>query len=182
MLWVELVKQKTERKSFSFTSPRVILSTVSHRANSCIVIEDKNQKGHLTLKKWQITTEQCPAHWKKNNFVHPTGDVIMKLGLLLLLTVLVMVPSLSEGQRVRVCRRARRVASNLINRLGFGPEARAFVQRGEFNKMTSSSGINDAGTYSRLFYPFEKFPSSPKFHFVAPPLFHPLQSRLTVST
>lgn len=80
----------------------------------------------------------------------------MKLGLLLLLTVLVMVPSLSEGQRVRVCRRARRVASNLINRLRFRPEARAeFVQRGEFNKATSSSGINDAGTYSRLF-PFEK--------------------------
>lgn len=92
---------------------------------------------------------------KKNNFVHPTGDVIMKLGLLLLLTVLVMVPSLPEGQRVRVCRRARRVASNLLNRFRSRPEARAFVQRGEFNKTTSSSGINDAGTYSRLF-PFEK--------------------------
>lgn len=85
----------------------------------------------------------------------------MKLGLLLLLTLLVMVPSLSEGRRVQFCGEARREVSNLISKLKFRPEAAAFVQRGEFNKTTSSSGMNDAGTYSRL-YPFEKFPSSPK--------------------
>lgn len=68
----------------------------------------------------------------------------MKLGLLFVFTLLVMVPSLSEG--FNICRRAKRLTSNLVTRLGtFRPEARAFVKRGEFNKTTS--GINDVDKY-----------------------------------